>query len=147
MWWTIYFFRIILINKRLKIRHSYWMTLISLWFINATIAYWKHLLLLFFGLIVAFLFFSHLGESTYDLGLFSFIFLKFIFWNLYIKNKLALSHFFFKPFLISLQKRFKKWFDNIICFTTHQNIYIVTFHMHSTNFIAIFRRNKINCHW
>ena len=35
-------------------------------FIAAAIAYWRHLSSLFFGFIVAFLFFNHLGESIYD---------------------------------------------------------------------------------
>ena len=40
--------------------------LICLWLNVTATAYWKHLQSLFFGFIVAFLFFNHSGESTYD---------------------------------------------------------------------------------
>ena len=44
------------------------------WKFNATVkVYWKQLLSLFFGFIVAFLFFIHSGESIYDLPLFRLI--------------------------------------------------------------------------
>ena len=41
------------------------------WWFNATVkAYWKQLSSLFFGFIVAFLFFNHSWESIYDATLF-----------------------------------------------------------------------------
>ena len=46
-----------------------WVLFSMFWWFNQTVkAYWKQLLL-FFRLIVAFLFFNHLGESMYDLPL------------------------------------------------------------------------------
>ena len=43
-------------------------------------------------------------------------------------------------------KKFKKILNNFICFTTHHNFYIITFCMHSSSLIRIFRKNKVNCH-
>ena len=85
VWWKIYFFPIILINKRFNFWYSLRVFPMFWWF-NATVkAYWKQLSSLFFGFIVAFLFFNHSGESIYDPLLF-----KPTFWRWYY-NKSILS--------------------------------------------------------
>ena len=118
--------------------------LICLW-LNVTVkAYWKQLLWSFVRFIIAFFYFSAIWKNLYTMIWF-FSDLLFEDDDAINKKKLASFHWFFF-FLISLQKKFKKFFNNFICFTTHHDFYIITFCLHSTDLIRIFRWNRINWH-
>ena len=61
-----------------------------------------------------------------------------------IQNRFLLT--LFAPlFDYYLKKRFRKVFNNIICFTTLNNVFVIT-HMNSASFSCISRRNKIYTH-
>ena len=45
-------------------------------------------------------------------------------------------------FDIFVEKK-KKFFNNVICFITYSNFYMITLRMHSSRLISIFRGNKV----
>ena len=63
-----------------------------------------------------------------------------------IKYEIPTFHWYFQPNFITRNKWLKKFFYNPICFIINHDFYVITFWMHYTFSIVIFRRHKINCY-
>ena len=132
---------------RLEILSGWWP--IFWWFNVAIIAYWKQLLFsMFFGFIVTALFFIYSGESIYELPLF-----KLILWRWYsnksTRSNTKLLSFIFvsNPSWYLLKKELKSsLIDSIVSFDTTHDFNIISFCMHYTCFICIYKRNKNYLH-
>ena len=59
-----------------------------------------------------------------------------------LKDKLTTFHWCFLPNLISKKRWLNDFFNNFICFIINRDLYVITFRMHYTLFITVFRRNK-----
>ena len=60
-----------------------------------------------------------------------------------LKDKLTTFHWCFLPNLISKKRWLNDFFNNFICFIINRDLYVITFRMHYTLFITVFRRNKL----
>ena len=99
--------------------------------------------LYFLDLLLSFCFLAIFGESIYDPPLLKLTLLRL---NTMYQHYHRQIHFLSLILLTLLDIFAKKVQKGLICFATHHNFYIITFCMHSSSIIRIFRRNKINCH-
>ena len=123
--------------------------LISSWFNTTVTVCWKHLLsFLLTGFIAAFFFLSS-QESLYTIyhGLDLFYDVYNTINNQTHKTKTNSLPFinFSKLFWKFIKEWFKGFFYNFICFIINYDFYVITFWMHYTLFIIVFRKNRVSC--
>ena len=147
-WWVIYSIPVIFVYKWFNIRISFQVFFISSKFNAIAISYWKLLLSLFFGFIVAFLFFYRVWRLYIWFTTFKVYLVAFVIQQLdQIKNEIAPCHWCFLTNLASLKKWFRNLFDNIIWVMISHYFYVITLQMYYLLFIVIFRRVKVNCNY